>query len=206
MRYWGRAQSAEQQPHPGSPKTSAFMGTLWLGILENFQTYSLHFYEYVEYFQLMLLARKVFENAFSCCVSQFTLGFSYFFSLHIRACIRWVFRALASQLSALPEVCSARCPSWCSCEPCYFWLLSYVLVWIHTLSLISSLECLHCYCSEARVIQFLGNSHYLSLWILPVLPYFRIIFTRVIFHWVDVLIKIIFKYHSNIPSNTTPHI
>lgn len=119
-------------------------------------------------------------------------GFSYFFSLCIHACIHWAFRALASQLSPLPEVCSARCPSRCSCEPCYFWLLSYVLVWIHNLSLISSLECLYCYSSEARVIQFLGNSHYLSLWILPVLPYFRIIFIRVIFYWVDVLIKIFF--------------
>jgi len=87
MRYSGRAQSAEQQPHPGSPKTSAFMGTLRLGILENLQTCSLHFYEYVEYFQLMLLAWKVFENAFSAlCVSQFTLWI-YLFLLSVYPCL-----------------------------------------------------------------------------------------------------------------------
>jgi len=59
MRYSGRAQSAEQQPHPGSPKTSVFMGTPWLEVLEIVQIRSLHLYKYVEYFELILLARKV---------------------------------------------------------------------------------------------------------------------------------------------------
>lgn len=58
----------------------------------------------------------------------------------------------------------------CSCEPCSSWLLSHVLLWIHTLSLIPSLGCLCCCSSGDRVIQFLGNSYYLSLWILPALP------------------------------------
>lgn len=208
MRYSGRAQSAEQQPHPGSPKTSVFMGTLWLEILENFQTCSLHFYEYVEYFQLILLAWKVFWKCLlsTLCIHNLLYGFSCFSSPHVRSCVNWAFRALALQPSVLPAVCSAHCPFQCSCEPCYFWLLSYVLVWIHTLSLISSLVCLYCYSSEARVIQFLGNRHYLSLWILPILPYFRISFICVIFHWRDVLIKIIFLMcHSNTHSNTTVH-
>lgn len=82
MRYSGRAQSAEQQPHPGSPKTSVFMGTLWLEILENFQTCSLHFYEYVEYFQLILLAWKVFWKCLlsTLCIHNLLYGFSCFSS------------------------------------------------------------------------------------------------------------------------------
>lgn len=193
MRYSGRTQSAEQQPHPGSPKTSVFMGTPWLEVLEIFQTCSLHLYKYVEYFQLILLAWKVCWKCFlsTLCIHSLFHGFSYFSSPHKSGCICWAFGALASQLGALPALCSVRCPFQCSCEPCYFWLLSYVLVWIHNPSLIPSLVCLYCCSSAARVIQFLGNSYYLSLWILPILPYFRIIFIRVIFHWVDVLIKII---------------
>lgn len=74
----------------------------------------------------------------------------------------------------------------CSCERCYPWLLSHVLLWIHTLSLIPSLGCLQHCSSGDRVIQFLGNSNYLSLWMLPALPYFRIILICVAFHWVDV--------------------
>lgn len=47
------------------------------------------------------------------------------------------------------------------------------------------------------------------LWILPILPYFRIIFILVIFHWVDALIKMILKlllHHSNPHSNTTIYV
>lgn len=193
MRYSGRAQSAEQQPHPGSPKTSVFMGTPWLEVLDIFQTCSLYLYKYVEYFQLILFARKVCWKCFLSTVHIHNLfyGFSYFFSPHKRGCVCWAVGALASQLGARPARCSAHSPFQCSCEPCYFWLLSYVSVWIRTLSLIPSLACLYCCSSGARVIQFLGNSYYLSLWILPILPYFRIIFIRVIFHWVDILIQII---------------
>lgn len=103
------------------------------------------------------------------------------------------FQGLALQLGALPALCSAHCPALISlfhfhfsCEPCYSWLLSHALLWIHTLSLIPSLGCLHCCSSRDRVIQLLGNSHYLSLWMLPALPYFRVISIWVVFHWVDV--------------------
>lgn len=176
-----------------------------------FQTCSLHLYKYVAYFQLILPAWEVRWKRFlnPLCIHNLFYGFCHFSSPHHCCCVCWTFWDLASQMGAFPVLCSAHCPFQCSCEPCYFWLLSYVLVWIRTLSLIPSLACLYCCSREARVIQFLGNSYYLSLWTLPILPYFRIILISVIFHWVDVLIKIILKLllrHSNTQGNTTIYV
>lgn len=99
---------------------------------------------------------KMLSQPTACPQPKFD-GFSSFCSPHSHGCVCWAFGALAQRLGALPALSSTHCPVQCSWEPCYFWLLSYVLVWIHTLSLIPSLTCLYCCSSGARVIQFLGN-------------------------------------------------